>query len=55
MIEIEIVNDGENGVVKVVLHGDAKKMLEGKGVKDIMVSLSHSDVSLLHYPFPFLD
>jgi fatty acid synthase subunit alpha, fungi type len=47
LIDIEIINDGESGAPKVVLHGDAKKMAEGKGVKDVLISLSHSDVSLL--------
>ena len=55
LVDIEIVNDGESGAPKVVLHGDAKKMAEGKGVKDVLISLSHSDVSLLRSLVLFLD
>ena len=44
---IEIVADS-TGAPTVVLHGDAKAQAEGKGIKKILLSLSHSDVSLLN-------
>lgn len=48
MKDIEIVND-DNGVPKVVLHGDAKKEATSKGVGHVLISLSHSEVC---YFFP---
>jgi fatty acid synthase subunit alpha len=46
MSEIEILPD-ESGVPTVVLHGDAKKVAGAKGIKKVLVSLSHSEVSFI--------
>jgi fatty acid synthase subunit alpha len=48
MSEIEILPD-ESGVPTVVLHGDAKKAAGAKGIEKVLVSLSHSEVSLPLY------
>jgi len=40
--DIEILPD-ESGAPQVTLHGDAKSAAEAKGVKKVLVSLSHSD------------
>ena len=45
MKDIEIVNN-ESGVPTVRLHGEAKIQAEEKGITSVLVSLSHSDVSL---------
>jgi fatty acid synthase subunit alpha len=42
--DIEILPDAA-GVPQVTLHGDARAAAGNKGVKKILVSLSHSDVS----------
>ena len=46
MKEIEITKD-ESGAPKVALHGEAKRAADAKGVKNVHISLSHSEVSLL--------
>ncbi|KAF8896473.1 fatty acid synthetase alpha subunit [Infundibulicybe gibba] len=43
MRDIEIVNDPKTGVPKVVLHGDAKAQAAQKGIKNVLISLSHSE------------
>jgi fatty acid synthase subunit alpha, fungi type len=43
MKDIEILPD-ENGVPTVTLHGDAKTAAQNKGIKKVLVSLSHSEV-----------
>ena len=42
MKEIEIL-PGEGGAPTVTLHGEAKSAASAKGVKKVLVSLSHSD------------
>jgi fatty acid synthase subunit alpha, fungi type len=42
MKEIEIL-PGENGAPTVSLHGDAAAAAAAKGVKKVLISLSHSD------------
>ncbi|KAL8788546.1 MAG: hypothetical protein Q9213_001619 [Squamulea squamosa] len=42
MRDIEIVND-ENGAPAAKLHGDAKARADAAGVKDIQVSISHTE------------
>lgn len=41
--DIEILND-ESGVPQVTLHGDALASAKEKGVKTVLISLSHSEV-----------
>ena len=48
MKDIEILPD-ETGVPTVTLHGDALAAAQSKGVKKVLVSLSHSEVCLQHY------
>lgn len=43
--DIEILNDSESGVPFVTLHGDAKVKAHERGVKKVLISLSHSEVS----------
>lgn len=45
MADIEILPD-ENGVPLVTLHGDAKKSASEKGIANVLVSLSHSEVRI---------
>jgi len=40
--DIEIIND-DTGAPVVTLHGDAKKAADEAGIKDVNVSISHSD------------
>ena len=42
MKDIEILPDA-SGVPTVTLHGDALTAAQGKGVKKVQLSLSHSD------------
>lgn len=51
--DIEILPDSA-GVPTVTLHGDAKAAAGSKGVKKVLVSLSHSDVSLLCFLSSFV-
>lgn len=44
MRDIEILSDSETGAPVVTLHGEAKVQAEAKGVKKILISLSHSEV-----------
>lgn len=44
MKDIEILPN-EEGAPTVTLHGDAKAAAESKGVSNVLLSLSHSDVS----------
>ena len=44
MLDIEILPNKETGAPEVTLHGDANKAADGKGIKNIMISLSHSEV-----------
>lgn len=44
--DIEIL-PGASGAPQVVLYGDAKAAAESKGITEIHISLSHSDVSSL--------
>ena len=44
MKDIEILPDAA-GAPQVILHGDAKEAAEGKNIKTVHVSLSHSEVS----------
>lgn len=46
--EIEIVND-EAGVPTVRLHGEAKRLAEQKGIKKVVISLSHSDTTAIAF------
>lgn len=43
MKDIEILPN-ETGVPTVTLHGDAKVAAEGKKIKQVLLSLSHSEV-----------
>jgi len=43
MKDIEIIND-ESGVPTVHLHGDARAKAEEKGITNVLISLSHSEV-----------
>ncbi len=43
MKDIEIIN-GESGAPVVHLHGDARAKAEEKGIMNILISLSHSEV-----------
>jgi fatty acid synthase subunit alpha, fungi type len=47
MKDIEILPAGDSGAPEVTLYGDAKKEAAAKGVKKVLVSLSHSEVSFL--------
>ena len=44
MREIEILADGESGVPRVILSGEAQKAADERGIEKILVSLSHSEV-----------
>ncbi len=46
MKDIEILNDGATGVPVVHLHGEAKTQAEAKRISRVLISLSHSEVSL---------
>lgn len=46
MLDIEILNDDETGAPAVRLHGEAKTAAQKKGVSKVLISLSHSEVSL---------
>lgn len=48
MKEIEILND-EAGVPTVHLHGEAKRVAEQKGIKKVVISLSHSDTTAIAF------
>jgi len=48
MKEIEIVNDA-SGVPTVHLHGEAQRLAEQKGIKKIVISLSHSDTTAIAF------
>ena len=53
MRDIEILPN-EDGVPKVTLHGDAKTAADTKGITDIHISLSHSEVSLVSFNLWFI-
>jgi hypothetical protein len=44
--DIEILNDPETGTPTVTLHGDAKAKADEVGIVKILISLSHSEVSI---------
>jgi phosphopantetheine--protein transferase-like protein len=44
--DIEVLNDPETGVPFVTLHGEAKTKAQERGVRKVLISLSHSEVSL---------
>lgn len=46
--DIEILPDS-TGAPQVTLHGDAKAAAGSKGIKKVLISLSHSEVSLASY------
>ncbi len=46
MKDIEIVNDKATGAPVVSLYGDAKAQAAAKGVKNVLISLSHSEVNI---------
>ena len=46
MQDIEILNDPETGTPQVTLYGDARTKAHEKGIVKVLVSLSHSEVSL---------
>jgi fatty acid synthase subunit beta len=48
MKDIEILPD-ESGVPTVTLHGNAKAAAQGKGITNVLVSLSHSEVCVLSH------
>ena len=48
MKEIEILND-ESGVPIVHLHGEAKQVADQKGIKKVVISLSHSDTTAIAF------
>lgn len=50
MKDIEILNDAETSAPTVVLHGDAETQAQAKGVGKVLISLSHSEVSILFSP-----
>lgn len=50
MREIEILPDGESGVPRVVLSGEAQKAAGERGIEKVLVSLSHSEVRFLSSP-----
>ncbi|KDQ57051.1 hypothetical protein JAAARDRAFT_35647 [Jaapia argillacea MUCL 33604] len=43
MKDIEILSDKESGKPVVVLHGAAQEAAQSKGVKNVLISLSHSE------------
>ena len=49
MKDIEILPDA-SGVPTVTLHGEAKAAADAKAVSKILISLSHSDVSVCQMP-----
>jgi phosphopantetheine--protein transferase-like protein len=49
MKDIEILPAGDSGSHEETLYGDAKKEAAAKGVKKVLISLSHSEVSFLWY------
>lgn len=49
MKDIEIL-PGETGAPVVHLHGEAKAAADGKGIKKVLLSLSHSEVRLASSP-----
>lgn len=51
MKDIEIVNDA-SGVPQVTLRGEAKTQAEAQGVRKVLISLSHSEVSSLSLVVP---
>lgn len=53
MRDIEILPN-EDGVPKVTLHGDAKTAADTKGITDVHISLSHSEVSLVSFNLWFI-
>lgn len=50
MKDIEILAD-ESGAPVVHLHGDAQVAAKSRGISKVLVSLSHSEVSYLSFPF----
>jgi phosphopantetheine--protein transferase-like protein len=44
--DIEILNDPETGAPTVTLHGDAKAKADERGIIKVLLSLSHSEVSI---------
>jgi fatty acid synthase subunit beta len=44
--DIEILNDPETGAPTVTLHGDAKAKADEAGIVKVLISLSHSEVSI---------
>jgi fatty acid synthase subunit alpha, fungi type len=48
MKEIEIVNDA-TGAPVVQLHGEAQSQAESKGIKRVLISLSHSDTTAVAF------
>ncbi|KAF8907276.1 fatty acid synthase [Gymnopilus junonius] len=48
MKDIEIIND-ESGVPTVRLHAEAKAKAAEKGISKVLISLSHSEVSILNF------
>jgi fatty acid synthase subunit alpha, fungi type len=44
MQDIEILPNAVTGAPEVTLHGDAKKAADGKGIRKVLISLSHSEV-----------
>ncbi|EAU85370.1 fatty acid synthetase alpha subunit [Coprinopsis cinerea okayama7 len=48
MKDIEIVNDS-TGAPTVRLHGEARRLAEAKGIKKILISLSHSDTTAVAF------
>ena len=50
MFDIEILPNKETGVPEVMTHGDVKRAAEGKGIKNVSISLS-SRSSLLRPVF----
>lgn len=54
MLDIEILPNKETSAPEVTLHGDAKKAAEGKGITNVLISLSHSEVCsiLIRFVFP---
>ncbi|KAL4066936.1 hypothetical protein J3A83DRAFT_4165578 [Scleroderma citrinum] len=49
MKDIEILPN-DSGVPTVILHGDAKAAADNKGIHQVLVSLSHSEVGRLYLP-----
>ena len=44
--DIEILNDPDTGVPTITLHGDAKAKADEAGIVKVLISLSHSEVSI---------